>query len=72
MWSVRDSIDPSSSTLRFVWGSGSRLWPQSRAGFSKQFLSLSGKESLFQQAAQRLSVLGDSGIDVAKPIIVTG
>ena len=53
-------------------GSGTRLWPLSRAGFPKQFLSLTGKESLFQQAAQRLSELGDPGIDVAKPIIVTG
>ena len=35
-------------------GSGSRLWPLSRAGFPKQFLSLTGNESLFQQDAQRL------------------
>jgi len=53
-------------------GSGTRLWPLSRAGFPKQFLSLTGKESLFQQAAQRLSVLGDTYIAVAKPITVTG
>lgn len=53
-------------------GSGTRLWPLSRAGFPKQFLSITGKESLFQQATQRLSALGDYGIDVAKPIIVTG
>ena len=53
-------------------GSGTRLWPLSRAGFPKQFLSLTGKESLFQKAALRLSALSDSGIDVAKPIIVTG
>jgi len=53
-------------------GSGTRLWPLSRAGFPKQFLSLTGKESLFQQATQRLSALGDTNIAVAKPIIVTG
>ena len=35
-------------------GSGTRLWPLSRAGFPKQFLCLSGAESLFQQAAKRL------------------
>jgi mannose-1-phosphate guanylyltransferase/mannose-6-phosphate isomerase len=35
-------------------GSGSSLWPLSRAGFPKQFLSLTGNESLFQQDAQRL------------------
>jgi len=35
-------------------GSGTRLWPLSRAGFPKQFLCLSGTDSLFQQAAKRL------------------
>lgn len=53
-------------------GSGTRLWPLSRTGFPKQFLSLTGNESLFQQAAQRLSQLGNSDIAVANPIIVTG
>jgi hypothetical protein len=41
-------------------GSGTRLWPLSRTGFPKQFLCLTGNESLFQQAAQRLSQLGNS------------
>jgi mannose-1-phosphate guanylyltransferase / mannose-6-phosphate isomerase len=53
-------------------GSGTRLWPLSRAGFPKQFLSLTGNESLFQQAAQRLVALGAGDIQVAKPLIVTG
>ena len=53
-------------------GSGTRLWPLSRAGFPKQFLSLTGQESLFQQAAQRLAGLGADDIRVAKPLIVTG
>jgi mannose-1-phosphate guanylyltransferase / mannose-6-phosphate isomerase len=53
-------------------GSGTRLWPLSRAGFPKQFLSLTGNESLFQQAAQRLTALGADDILVAKPLIVTG
>lgn len=53
-------------------GSGTRLWPLSRAGFPKQFLCLTGAESLFQQAAQRLVSLGSANIQVAKPIIVTG
>lgn len=53
-------------------GSGSRLWPLSRIGFPKQFLCLTGSESLFQQAAQRLSNLGSSDIQVASPLIVTG
>jgi mannose-6-phosphate isomerase-like protein (cupin superfamily) len=53
-------------------GSGTRLWPLSRAGFPKQFLSLTGSESLFQLAAQRLVALGADNIQVAKPLIVTG
>ena len=53
-------------------GSGTRLWPLSRTGFPKQFLCLTGNESLFQQAAQRLGQLGNSDIAVANPIIVTG
>lgn len=35
-------------------GSGTRLWPLSRSGFPKQFLCLSGNESLFQQSVSRL------------------
>ncbi len=35
-------------------GAGTRLWPLSRAGFPKQFLCLTGVDSLFQQAAKRL------------------
>ena len=53
-------------------GSGTRLWPLSRTGFPKQFLCLTGHESLFQQAALRLAGLGNSQIQVAPPIIVTG
>jgi mannose-1-phosphate guanylyltransferase/mannose-6-phosphate isomerase len=53
-------------------GSGTRLWPLSRSGFPKQFLCLTGTDSLFQQAAQRLMGLTATGIEVAQPIIVTG
>jgi mannose-1-phosphate guanylyltransferase/mannose-6-phosphate isomerase len=53
-------------------GSGTRLWPLSRTGFPKQFLCLTGNESLFQQAAQRLAGLGQDGIQVAAPFIVSG
>jgi mannose-1-phosphate guanylyltransferase / mannose-6-phosphate isomerase len=53
-------------------GSGTRLWPLSRSGFPKQFLSLTGNESLFQQTAQRLVGLDADDIKVAKPLIVTG
>lgn len=53
-------------------GSGTRLWPLSRTGFPKQFLCLTGNESLFQQAAQRLAALGNDSIQVAAPVIVSG
>jgi mannose-1-phosphate guanylyltransferase/mannose-6-phosphate isomerase len=53
-------------------GSGTRLWPLSRTGFPKQFLCLTGNESLFQEAAQRLAALGSENIRVANPVIVSG
>ncbi len=53
-------------------GSGTRLWPLSRTGFPKQFLCLTGNQSLFQQAAQRLADLGNADIQVTSPLIVTG
>ena len=59
-------------------GSGTRLWPLSRAGFPKQFLVLSGDDSaksLFQQAVERLNMLGmgnaSSDIEIGKTLIVT-
>ena len=51
-------------------GSGTRLWPLSRAQHPKQFLVLSGNRSLFQQATQRLSALAADDIRVAAPSIV--
>lgn len=53
-------------------GSGTRLWPLSRTGFPKQFLCLTGNESLFQQTAQRLTGLGNDHIQIAAPLIVSG
>ena len=42
-------------------GSGSRLWPLSRSLRPKQFLALTGKESLFQLTLERLRPLNPSG-----------
>lgn len=53
-------------------GSGTRLWPLSRSGFPKQFLCLTGAESLFQQATKRLMSLSDENVQVADPLVVTG
>jgi mannose-1-phosphate guanylyltransferase/mannose-6-phosphate isomerase len=52
-------------------GSGTRLWPLSRAGFPKQFLCLTGDESLFQLAARRLAMLESAEIQVTAPFIVS-
>ncbi len=38
-------------------GSGTRLWPLSRAGHPKQFLALHGDKTMLQQTAERLSDL---------------
>ena len=47
-------------------GSGTRLWPLSRQSMPKQFLNLISENSLFQQAAQRVS-----GSQFAKPLVIT-
>jgi mannose-1-phosphate guanylyltransferase/mannose-6-phosphate isomerase len=47
-------------------GSGTRLWPLSRKSYPKQFTSLVGDRTLFQQSARRLS-----GEDYAEPVVVT-
>lgn len=55
-------------------GSGTRLWPLSRAGFPKQFLVLSGdgsSQSLFQQAIIRLNSIGGFNIELSSTLIVT-
>ncbi len=60
-------------------GSGTRLWPLSRAGFPKQFLILSGSgsnQSLFQEAITRLNGIGkskesDGDIRAGSTLVVT-
>ncbi|HSX90081.1 MAG TPA: sugar phosphate nucleotidyltransferase, partial [Pseudomonas sp.] len=39
-------------------GSGSRLWPLSRKQYPKQFLALTGDDTLFQQTIKRLTFEG--------------
>ncbi len=51
-------------------GSGTRLWPLSRAQHPKQFLVLQGNRSLFQQAAMRLAALATDDITVDAPCVV--
>ncbi|WP_250624180.1 mannose-1-phosphate guanylyltransferase/mannose-6-phosphate isomerase [Pinirhizobacter soli] len=47
-------------------GSGTRLWPVSRKNLPKQFLSIVGDGTLFQQTVARASALGDA----QAPIVV--
>lgn len=49
-------------------GSGTRLWPRSRANRPKPFLPLVGKETLFEQAVRRCP----PGEGFAAPLVVTG
>ena len=54
-------------------GSGTRLWPLSRASHPKQFLAIGaggGGKTLFQQAALRVTRIVGDGIDVRAPIVV--
>ncbi len=53
-------------------GSGTRQWQLSRTGFPKQFLCLTGHDSLFQQAATGLAQVGSVDISVAALLLVTG
>ncbi len=51
-------------------GSGTRLWPLSRALYPKQFLSFSGGRTLFQLATERLLALEGESCSVAPPCVV--
>ncbi len=47
-------------------GAGTRLWPLSRRSYPKQFAPLTGRQSLFQQTARRLS-----GPEFAAPMLLS-
>lgn len=72
-------ITPASSSSQIIpvilcGGSGTRLWPLSRAGFPKQFLVLSGdgsNQSLFQQAISRIHSVSGKNVALGKTVIVT-
>lgn len=52
-------------------GSGTRLWPLSRAGFPKQFLSFSGNSTLFQDTVLRIGTVATAEWHSQAPCIVT-
>lgn len=49
-------------------GTGSRLWPLSRAQYPKQLLSLMGSDSLLQATLKRLDSMND--FQLLPPIVV--
>ncbi|MFA3920790.1 mannose-1-phosphate guanylyltransferase/mannose-6-phosphate isomerase [Ruegeria hyattellae] len=64
---MSDDLTPDIHPLLLCGGSGTRLWPLSRKSYPKQFARLTGKESLFQASARRLS-----GPGFAAPMAITG
>jgi len=65
MTSVTHEIVP----VLLAGGAGTRLWPLSRKSFPKQFSSLVGEQTLFQQSALRLK--SSSGLSFAAPVTLT-
>ncbi|CAM3471960.1 mannose-1-phosphate guanylyltransferase/mannose-6-phosphate isomerase [Paracidovorax anthurii] len=51
-------------------GSGTRLWPLSRETYPKQFLSLTGPQTMLQQTALRLAGLGSDIAMAPSPMLV--
>jgi mannose-1-phosphate guanylyltransferase len=54
--------------LIMAGGSGTRLWPHSRSGRPKQFLRLSGEQTMLQETARRVLPL----ISYERLLVVTG
>ena len=52
-------------------GSGSRLWPLSRSSYPKQFITLTGSESLFQMAVKRVNHFSSTEFNVSDTLVVT-
>lgn len=71
LWPGRSGVSIQVTPVVLCGGSGTRLWPLSRTGFPKQFLCLTGEQSLFQLAVHRLLSLEAEDIEVAQPLIVT-
>jgi len=51
-------------------GTGTRLWPLSRAAYPKQFAPILNDATLFRQAARRLTG-GTAGLSFANPVLLT-
>ncbi|MXZ50666.1 MAG: mannose-1-phosphate guanylyltransferase/mannose-6-phosphate isomerase [Rhodobacteraceae bacterium] len=51
-------------------GWGTRLWPLSRQKLPKQFLSIRGNSTFFQETLDRIPRLREQGFDVLDPIVL--
>ncbi|TDJ69872.1 MAG: mannose-1-phosphate guanylyltransferase/mannose-6-phosphate isomerase, partial [Proteobacteria bacterium] len=51
-------------------GGGTRLWPLSRDHYPKQFLAVSGGQTLLQGTLSRLEAGVDDALDVQPPLVV--
>ncbi len=52
-------------------GSGTRLWPLSRSGCPKQFISILGQQTLFQDAVARTQSLNKKNVQTTSLYVVT-
>lgn len=52
-------------------GSGTRLWPLSRSGYPKQFISILGQQTLFQDAVARTQSLNNKNVQTNSLYVVT-
>ena len=52
-------------------GSGTRLWPLSRADYPKQFIKLNNDATLFQKTLLRLKALSSKSVKVDEIIVLT-
>ena len=67
---TRDLSSTTITPVLLAGGSGTRLWPLSRKSYPKQFVPLTGTETLFQASAKRLTG-GAPQLGFARPLVLT-
>lgn len=51
-------------------GSGTRLWPYSRAQYPKQFLPLASEQTMLQETVTRLLTFTDESLEIDSPLVI--